>query len=157
MTAPGAPGAPAGSPPDARRQRAPRIAILAAVLVLLLVIIAGALYARHRSARQQLAYEDAMVMGLDTLVTAEEGYFYDSARYTPSLAAFPKLPLLAGVHLTIDSAGARSWWGTATHARLPRRRCEVWVGTPPARFPAAARAPELEGKPTCFGVGGSAR
>jgi hypothetical protein len=83
-------------------------------------------------------------------VTAQEGFYYDSTRYTPSLQALPTVRLPDGVHVQIFSPDRRSWWGVATHDRLPARECIVWVGVPPSAAPAEARAPEDETKPLCF-------
>jgi hypothetical protein len=116
-------------------------------LVLLIVVVA---FIRYRAGGERRRYEASLRSALDRLVTAQEGFYYDSTRYTPLLRSLPSMRLPDGVHVEIFSTDRRSWWGVATHDRLPSRQCIVWVGTPPAAVPAEARAPEDETKPVCF-------
>jgi len=114
----------------------------------LLVVVAVAL--RYRGGNQRRRYEGLLTTSLDKIVTAEEGFYYDSTRYVASLRALPTVTLPSGVHVTLYSPDRRSWWGVATHDRLPTHHCVVWVGTAPASLPSEARAPENETKPLCF-------
>ncbi len=133
---------------DLRRFLARRYLVGAAVgLVLVIALIA---FVRYRSGSERRGYEASLRSTLDRVVTAQEGFYYDSTRYTPSLHSLPSVHLPDGVHVEIFSADRQSWWGLATHDRLPARRCIVWVGTPPSAVPAEARAPEDETKPLCF-------
>jgi hypothetical protein len=105
---------------------------------------------RYRAGGERRRYEASLRSALDRLVTAQEGFYYDSTRYTASLRSLPSVRLPEGVHVEIFSTDRRSWWGVATHDRLPSKRCIVWVGAPPSAVPAEARAPEDETKPLCF-------
>ena len=140
------------APPPQNRPRSrflsTRYVVGAAVgLVLLIVLVA---LIRYRAGGERRRYEASLRSALDRLVTAQEGFYYDSTRYTPSLRSLPSVRLPEGVHVEIFSTDRRSWWGVAAHDRLPSRRCIVWVGTPPPTVPAEARAPEDETKPLCF-------
>lgn len=143
--------APAPHQSDLRRFLARRYLIGAAVGLVL--IIALVLLVRYRGGSERRGYEAALRSALDRLVTAQEGFYYDSSRYTPSLRSLPTVHLPEGVHVEIFSPDRRSWWGLATHDRLRDRRCIVWVGVPPSVVPAEARAPEDETKPLCFDTG----
>ncbi|HKN67192.1 MAG TPA: hypothetical protein VJW73_13010 [Gemmatimonadaceae bacterium] len=143
---------PTPAPPPQNRPRSrfltTRYVVGAGVgLVLLIVLVA---LIRYRAGSERRRYEASLRSALDGLVTAQEGFYYDSTRYTPSLRSLPSVRLPEGVHVEIFSTDRRSWWGVATHDRLPSRRCIVWVGTPPPAVPAEARAPEDETKPLCF-------
>ena len=116
----------------------------------LVAIIALVVLIRYRGGSERRRYEASLQTTLDRLVTAQEGFYYDSTRYTASLRALPTLRVPEGVHVQLFSPDQRSWWGLATHDRLPERQCIVWVGTPPSTVPAEARAPEDETKPLCF-------
>lgn len=125
-----------------------RIGLAAAVAVPLIAILVLTL--QYRAARARRAYQSLMEQSLDRVVTAQEGFFYDSARYASSLRQLPGLRLPATVHAQIVSATPKTWWGVATHDNLPGRRCAVWVGTPPPVLPSSARTPDNETKPLCF-------
>ena len=123
------------------------IAIGIAALALLAVFFVAL---RYRSGNQRRRYEALLTTSLDKIVTAEEGFYYDSTRYVASLRALPTVSLPSGVHVTLYSTDRRSWWGVATHDGLPTHHCLVWVGRAPASLPLEARAPENETKPFCF-------
>jgi hypothetical protein len=142
--------APAPPPPDKQRPRflSRRYVVGAAIGLVLLIV--GVALVRYRGGSERRQYEASLRSALDRLVTAQEGFYYDSTRYTASLRSLPTVHLPEGVHVEIFSPDRRSWWGLATHDRMPERRCIVWVGAPPSGVPAEARAPEDETKPLCF-------
>jgi hypothetical protein len=150
MTAGVSEGAPAPSPNEPRRPRfnLKQYLVVAAVAALVIAIIV--IVVRYRNGADQRRYEAVLRGSLDRLVTAQEGFYYDSTRYTASLRALPGVQIPAGAHVQIFNPDRRSWWGIATHDRLRGRHCVVWVGTPPISLPADARAPEEETKPLCF-------
>ena len=143
-------GAPAPPPHDTdlRRFLSRRYVIWAAVALAVIIVVGVVVH--YRSGSERRGYEASLRSALDRLVTAQEGFYYDSTRYTPSLRSLPTVHLPDGVHVEIFSPDRQSWWGVAMHERLPARRCIVWVGTPPSVVPAEARAPEDETKPLCF-------
>lgn len=150
MTAGVSEGARAPVPNEPRRPRfdTKQYLVAAAGATLLIAIIV--IIVRYRNGADQRRYEGLLRGSLDRLVTAEEGFYYDSTRYTASLRALPSVQLPAGEQVQIFNPDRRSWWGVATHDRLPGRHCVVWVGTAPTSLPADARAPEQETKPLCF-------
>ena len=116
----------------------------------LVLIFAAALAIRYYNGRDQRRYEALLKTSLDRIVTAQEGYYYDSTRYVGTLRALPTIQLPPGVHVQLFNPDRRSWWGIATHDGLPAHHCVVWVGTAPTTLPLEARAPENETKPVCF-------
>jgi hypothetical protein len=112
-------------------------------------VIVVVVVAHYRGGSERRRYEAIMKTALDRLVTAQEGFYYDSMRYSPSLRALPTVKLPPGVHVELFNPDRRSWWAVATHDRLPSRRCVVWVGTAPTVLPLADRLPEDETKPLC--------
>jgi hypothetical protein len=116
----------------------------------LVLLIAIVIASRYRSGNERRRYQALLTSSLDKIVTAEEGFFYDSTRYVASLRALPSVQLPSGVHVTLFSPDRRSWWAVATHDRLRNHRCVVWVGAAPPSLPTEARAPENETKPLCF-------
>jgi hypothetical protein len=124
--------------------------IASGAIILVVLIAAVAWLVHYRSGRARREYDKLMVDTLDHLLTAQEGFFYDSSHYVGSLRALPTVHLGPGVHVELANPDRRSWWGVATHAGLTGHQCVVWVGTAPASFPADVRAPENEAKPICF-------
>ena len=147
-------GAPASASTQ-QQQRSPlrsllsrqNLGIAAVGLVLLVVIIVGT---RYHGGSERRRYEAVLTASLDRIVTAQEGFYYDSTRYVATLRGLPTVTLPAGVHVALHTPDRQSWWGVATHDRLPDHHCVVWVGTPPTSLPAEARAPENETRPLCF-------
>ena len=119
----------------------------AAALLAFLVVLAAVHYHRGSNRRR---YDSLLTTSLDRIVTAQEGFYYDSTRYVTSLRALPTVHIPPGVHVTLYTPDHRSWWGIATHDQLPAHHCVVWVGKPPSSLPVEARAPENETKPLCF-------
>ena len=118
-------------------------------MALVLLIAVVILFGYHKGSARR-GYQALLEESLDKIVTAQEGFFYDSTRYVASLRALPTVQLPPGVHVRLFSPDRRSWWGIATHDHLPTHHCIVWVGTAPPSLPLAARAPENETKPLCF-------
>lgn len=92
---------------------------------------------------KEKAYVGQMKSDLRNLATAEEGFFYDSAFYTSSLAALNNFSSSSGVTLTVVQATPGGWSARATHAQTPRQ-CVVFEGTASALAPAT-----VEGRITC--------
>ena len=132
-------GAPAPTPSGStsiRRLFSTRnLAIGAAAFGALIVVM---IVLHYHSGSQRRQYETLLTTTLDKIVTAEEGFYYDSTRYVASVRALPTIQLPAGVRVTLFSPDRRSWWGIATHDKLPAHRCIVWVGKPPASLPLEA-------------------
>jgi hypothetical protein len=143
----GAPAPPNDSATPARWLSA-RNAAIGGAAVLLVLIVALALHYRGGSERRR--YDAILRASLDHIVTAQEGFYYDSTRYAAALRSLPTVKLPPGVHVQIVNSDRRSWWGIATHEGSPSRRCIVWVGMAPSWLPLDARAPDEETKPLCY-------
>jgi hypothetical protein len=143
-------GSPVPAPNEPRRPRFSTVQYLIGGAIGIVVLIALLLLIRYQSGSERRRYEAILTATLDRLVTAQEGFYYDSTRYTASLTALAGVQLPVGVHVQIlVKPDRRSWWGTASHDRLPNSYCMVWVGTPPSTVPPEFRAPEDETKPFC--------
>ena len=122
-----------------------------------LLVVAGLVVAAalafllfYRSGRARRQHEATLKATLDKLVTAQEGFYYDSSRYVSSLRSLPAFSVPQGVQLQLATPVPRSWSAVARHTSLSGRHCVVWVGTPPTSLPDAARVPENETRPLCF-------
>jgi hypothetical protein len=131
--------------------------IAIATLVALVTLGLLSTFAWRRHTRERRGYEHSLQETLDKLVTAQEGFFYDSTRYAGTLAALPSIKPAPDVHVRIVVATPRSWWGSATDDRLKGRTCYVWVGSAPEVLPPETRAPQNETKPLCFAEAGAGR
>ena len=151
MTSSPAGGAPASTPKERTSLNSlltRRNVGLGALAVVILMVVTATV--RYRSGNARRRYEALLSASLDSIVTAQEGFYYDSTKYVTSIRDLPSIHLPPGVHVTLYSSDRRSWWGIATHDRLPTHHCVVWVGKPPASLPVEAKAPENETRPLCF-------
>src|SRR5262245_37620813 len=89
-------------------------AIALTTLVALAALGALSTLGWRRHTRERRGYEHALEETLDKLVTAQEGFFYDSTRYAGALAMLPSIRPAPDVHVRIVVATPRSWWGSAT-------------------------------------------
>jgi hypothetical protein len=151
MTAGSAAGATPQRPNDDKARAAllssRNLAVAGAALLLVLIVV---LVLHYRSGSARRRYDAVLKASLDRLVTAQEGFYYDSTRYAVALRALPTVKLPPGVHVDLFNPDRRSWWAIASHDGWPARHCVVWVGTAPPGFPLEARAPEEETKPLCY-------
>lgn len=146
--------APEGAPrPTSRRLSLSPRQIGMGSVALVALVVAIVLLLHYRAGRHRREYDAQMQATLDRLLTAQEGFFYDSSHYVGSLRALPTVHVPSGVHVELASPDRRSWWGVATHSLLGGHRCVVWVGTAPASFPPEVRSIENEAKPICFDDG----
>ena len=114
--------------------------------LLIVVVIIGLLAAiaiPKLSNTKQKAYVAQMKSDLKNLATAEEGFFYDSAFYTMSLAALNNFRSSTGVTLAVLEATPGGWSARATHAQTTRE-CVLFQGNASPVAPATT-----EGKITC--------
>src|SRR5437588_11026095 len=85
--------------PDGRVAISSRQAIGAATA--LVVIVAVVIALRYRTGNERRRYDGLLRASLDKIVTAQEGYYYDSTRYVGSLRAPPTVQLPTGVHVQL--------------------------------------------------------
>ncbi len=72
---------------------------------------------------------------LRNLATAEEGYYYDNATYTSSIAAM-SATLTTGVTVTFGVANSSGWSAVVTHPMAYPIQCAMFMGTVPPIAPA---------------------
>ncbi len=98
-------------------------------------------FAGHEDDHERM-YRVAMRADLRNLVTAQEAFFVDSARYAGDLAAL-RFEASHAVSVEIVSAGDSGWSARARHT-LSEEVCGIFVG----RVPAPVAGAE-EGQPAC--------
>ena len=99
--------------------------------LLMVVVIIGLLAAiaipKFTNTKEK-AYIAAMKTDLRNLATAEEAFFYDSAKYTLSFAQMNNYAPTVGVAITVNEATQKGWSATAISVNTARR-CYVFSGT----------------------------
>jgi type IV pilus assembly protein PilA len=99
--------------------------------LLMVVVIIGLLAAiaipKFTNTKEK-AYIAAMKTDLRNLATAEEAFFYDSAKYSVSFAQMNNYAPTVGVAITVNEATAKGWSATAVSVNTARR-CYVFSGT----------------------------
>ena len=68
-----------------------------------------------------------MKSDLRNLATAEEAFFYDSAKYTTSFPMMNNFAPTTGVTINVTEATAKGWSATAISINTPRQ-CAVFSG-----------------------------
>ena len=96
------------------------------VVVVVIGVLAAIAIPKYSNTREK-SYVAAMKSDLRNLATAEEAFFYDSAKYTPTLAQMNNFNTTAGVTLTVNEATKLGWSATASSANTPRQ-CYVFSG-----------------------------
>src|SRR6266567_1253874 len=92
---------------------------------------------------KEKAYVGAMKSDLRNLATAEEAFFYDSAKYTTNLALMNNFNPSAGVTMSLN-ATTSGWSASTTSAFAPGRQCALFSGNATPVAPAT-----VEGRITC--------
>jgi type IV pilus assembly protein PilA len=116
------------------------------IVIVIIGILAAIAIPKFANTKSQ-AYRTAMKSDLRNLVTAQEAYFADSAKYTNLIdSTHLKFQPSTGVTITPSSivAGPGYWSATATHAQLPGEKCSIAFNTPNPTVPTAP-----EGEPAC--------
>ena len=114
--------------------------LIVVVIIGLLATIAIPKFANTK----EKAYIGAMKSDLRNLATAEEAFFYDSAKYTANFALMNNFVASAGVVLQINQATGSGWAATTTSLYAPGRQCALFSGSATPQAPATA-----EGLITC--------
>ena len=92
---------------------------------------------------KEKAYVAAMKSDLRNLATAEEAFFYDSAKYTTNFALMNNFNPSAGVTMVLN-ATTSGWSASTTSAFAPARQCALFSGNATPLAPAT-----VEGRITC--------
>jgi prepilin-type N-terminal cleavage/methylation domain-containing protein len=129
--------------PEGKAVKARGFTLIELLIVVVIIGILAVIAIPKFVNTKEKAYVGQMKSDLRNLATAEEGFFYDSAFYTSSLAALNNFSSSSGVTLTVVQATPGGWSARATHAQTPRQ-CVVFEGTASALAPAT-----VEGRITC--------
>ena len=111
------------------------------IVVVIIGILAAIAIPKFVNTKEK-AYVGQMKADLRNIATAEEGFFYDSIKYTPSLVQLNNFVPSPGVTVTL-TASASGWNASAVHAQTPRQ-CYLFSGTGPPVGVAT-----VEGRITC--------
>ena len=111
------------------------------IVVVIIGILAAIAIPKFVNTKEK-TYVAQMKSDLRNLATAEEAFFYDSIKYTTSLAALNNFSPTTGVSIAVV-ASAGGWNATASHAQTPRQ-CYLYSGSGPPIGPAT-----VEGRITC--------
>ena len=113
------------------------------IVVVIIGILAAIAIPKFANTKSK-AYITAMKSDLRNLVTAEEAFFSDSAKYTQTLSQL-KFQSSTGVNAPVIATGAGYWTATVEHTQLPGQSCGLGINTTnPLSGVVAA-----EGEPAC--------
>jgi prepilin-type N-terminal cleavage/methylation domain-containing protein len=115
--------------------------------LLIVVVIIGLLAAiaiPKFSNTKEKAYIAAMKSDLRNLATAEEAFFYDSAKYTTNFVLLANFAPSTGVNLQVVQATVSGWSATTTSLYAPGRQCALYSGSAAPVAPATS-----EGRISC--------
>jgi len=112
------------------------------VVVVIIGILAAIAIPKFSNTREK-AYVSAMKTDLRNLATAEEAFFYDSAKYTTNFALMSNFAATPGDSVTVNEATSLGWAATISSINTGRR-CYVFSGT--ATRPGTAT---IEGNISC--------
>jgi len=112
------------------------------VVVVIIGVLAAIAIPKYSNTREK-SYVAAMKTDLRNLATAEEAFFYDSAKYTLTLAQMNNFTPTPGVTITVNEATKLGWSATAVSANTPRQ-CYVFSGSA-----AAIGSATIEGNISC--------
>jgi type IV pilus assembly protein PilA len=136
----GAPSRPGGTQVTSRRG----FTLIELLIVVVIIGLLAAIAIPKFSNTKEKAYVAAMKSDLRNLATAEEAFFYDSAKYTTSFALMGNFLSSAGVVLVINEATPSGWSATTTSLYAPGRQCALFSGAAAPVAPATS-----EGRITC--------
>ena len=113
------------------------------IVVVIIGILAAIAIPKFANTKEK-AYVAAMKSDLRNLATAEEAFFYDSAKYTTNVALMNNFVSSVGVVLVINQATGSGWAATTTSLYAPGRQCALFSGNANPVAPAT-----IEGRITC--------
>ena len=114
--------------------------LIVVVIIGLLAVIAIPKFSNTK----EKAYVGSRKSDRRNLATAEEAYFYDSAKYTTNLALLNNFITSSGNVLTVGQATPSGWSATTTNTYAPGRTCALFAGSATPVAPAT-----VEGRITC--------
>ena len=114
------------------------------IVVVIIGILAAIAIPKFANTKTK-AYTAAMKSDLRNLVTAEESFFADSAKYTVYDTTKLKFKPSSGVGSPTIVPGAGFWYATVTHTQIPAPfQCAIGVNTTNLLMPTAG-----DGEPAC--------
>jgi type IV pilus assembly protein PilA len=113
------------------------------IVVVIIGILAAIAIPKFANTKSK-AYIAAMKSDLRNLITAEESYFVDSAKYATDTTKGMKFRPSTGVAMPKITTFAGAWLATNTHSQLASFSCGIGVNT---TNPVIASA--SDGEPTC--------
>src|SRR2546430_17557761 len=114
--------------------------LIVVVIIGLLATIAIPKFANTK----EKAFVGTMKSDLRNLATAEEAFFYDSAKYTTDFTLMNNFRLSSGVNVGSVMATATGWSASLTNTYAPGRTCALFSSSVPPVAPATT-----EGRITC--------
>ena len=111
------------------------------IVVVIIGILASFAIPKFTNTKEK-TYVAQMKSDLRNLATAEEAFFYDSTKYSASLAALNNFATSSGVSLVVN-ASPGGWNAVASHAQTARQ-CFLFAGAGPPVPPAT-----VEGRIVC--------
>src|SRR5918911_2858767 len=112
------------------------------IVVVIIGILAAIAIPKFANTKSK-AYVTAMKSDLRNLVSAEESFFSDSARYTTNLTSL-NFKASTGVTSPAITTYAGAWMATNSHTQLPGKICGISVNTTNPQVSTAG-----EGEPAC--------
>ena len=106
------------------------------IVVVVIGILAAIAVPKFQTTKGK-AYYASMKSDLHNLTTAQESFFYDSAKYTTDLNSL-QFHGSKGDDIVIVQATATGWAATATHQMSYPKFCAMFIGTATAVAPATA-------------------
>jgi type IV pilus assembly protein PilA len=113
------------------------------IVVVIIGILAAIAIPKFANTKNK-AYIAAMKSDLRNLVTAEESYFSDSAKYAPQTDTMLKFKPSTGVYTPTITTGSGYWSATITHTQITNFTCGIGVNTTNPRVTTAG-----DGEPAC--------
>jgi type IV pilus assembly protein PilA len=113
------------------------------IVVVIIGILAAIAIPKFANTKSK-AYIAAMKSDLRNLVTAEESYFSDSAKYATDTLKGMKFKPSTGVAMPTIVTYSGAWLATNTHSQLTGFSCGIGVNTTNPLVSAAG-----DGEPTC--------
>jgi len=113
------------------------------IVVVIIGILAAIAIPKFANTKSK-AYIAAMKSDLRNLVTAEESYFSDSAKYASDTLKGMKFKPSTGVSMPVITVNGGSWVATNTHTQLGTFQCGIGVNTTNPVLSSAG-----DGEPTC--------
>jgi type IV pilus assembly protein PilA len=113
------------------------------IVVVIIGLLASIAIPKFSNTKEK-TYVGSMKSDLRNLATAEEAFFYDSAKYTTNFALMNNFTPTVGNFLTIGQADATGWSASTTNTYAPGRQCALYSGAAAPVAPAT-----VEGRITC--------